>query len=313
MVCNAQNHAVTARLLSLKETNVDFNVETKLSYDSQGRFTALDQTAVDTEDSSWEDVTKISNITYGENSLECNVSMVNPEVNISFQAQATVSNGYVVKEEYSYSGMTVYTFSYTYDAAGQLAKMECVSPMSENDNFVLTAVWSNGNIESVHVDGTNSKSDFTFTYTTVADNTPVHMFMSPWSIIADVYQMSPIHGGLYCLNYMGKMCSNLLSQVTWVYQENGIDYNGSTRPISIDYQFANGRVSHITKVENWSGGYTDNYDLVWDNTDHISSAPVMQEKTDGVFTLDGRRRSTPQKGVNILRYNNGAATKIYVR
>ena len=34
---------------------------------------------------------------------------------------------------------------------------------------------------------------------------------------------------------------------------------------------------------------------------------------DGIYTIDGRRIETPQRGVNIIRYQNGTSKKIFIK
>ncbi len=38
-----------------------------------------------------------------------------------------------------------------------------------------------------------------------------------------------------------------------------------------------------------------------------------QTEASGCYTFDGKRISTPQKGVNVIRYSDGTTKKVYVK
>ena len=173
-------------------------------------------------------------------------------------------------------------------------------PLANNE---INISWEDGNIKSASISGTaiNSNLEFNY-YTDHEDHSIVNAFSGSVASIFDETESVTFSPMFYSANYFGKSCKNLTKSIK---RSGSNSKEGSfDKTIELNYTYESNGLVKECKYGNKVHQYT------WENDSRVAPPTLKNHLGDIIFTLDGRRHTTLQKGLNVVRRSDGSVVKV---
>lgn len=218
---------------------------------------------------------------------------------------STIENGKVVSEVIKL-GTETYTFALTYNTHNQLVKVRN-NEHAQQKEYVLS--WSGENITSIkeYING-DYWGEIQIEYGSHLSNKYVALFLHPINEILDFENtraLGPIFGG-----YLGMPIKNLPKDVRYVASPNHAGWMCDS-DYTLEYtKEADGTISKVIRRER---DETTEIRLEWTTTTGISAPSVLPRTSETYYGINGVRRNTLQKGLNLVQSSDGTTRKVFVR
>ena len=289
------SHSVAPRAASFKLASSKDGLTYYFTYDNQGRYSDF---KVKSGDEAY-DVT----LSYEEGKILFKYMQFGALVT----SEMTLNGDNVVKEVVTISNdnqnVVFNTIDYTYDANDQLVKVVTKSDYEPLANNEINISWEDGNIKSASISGTaiNSNLEFNY-YTDHEDHSIVNAFSGSVASIFDETESVTFSPMFYSANYFGKSCKNLTKSIK---RSGSNSKEGSfDKTIELNYTYESNGLVKECKYGNKVHQYT------WENDSRVAPPTLKSHLGDIIFTLDGRRHTTLQKGLNVVRRSDGSVVKV---
>ena len=289
------SHSVAPRAASFKLASSKDGLTYYFTYDNQGRYSDF---KVKSGDEAY-DVT----LSYEEGKILFKYMQFGALVT----SEMTLNGDNVVKEVVTISNdnqnVVFNTIDYTYDANDQLVKVVTKSDYEPLANNEINISWEDGNIKSASISGTaiNSNLEFNY-YTDHEDHSIVNAFSGSVASIFDETESVTFSPMFYSANYFGKSCKNLTKSIK---RSGSNSKEGSfDKTIELNYTYESNGLVKECKYGNKVHQYT------WENDSRVAPPTLKNHLGDIIFTLDGRRHTTLQKGLNVVRRSDGSVVKV---
>ena len=289
------SHAVNDRVSKFFYASSNDGLTYNFNYDDQGRFSLF--TVTSTKESltiTWEYASDMITIKYTQNGAIVTDKLF-------------VSNDKVVKEEVWITNGGDFLFNtldFTYDEKDQLVKIVTKSDFESWANSEMNLIWEDGNIKEASVVGSKMNTSLTFDYDTAHEIQSLgNAFSGSVAMILNETEAVTLSPMLFCANYFGKQCKNLTKRVS----RNGSNTHEGTFNEAIDYSYEFDGNGHVKKCN--FGNKEHQYE--WEASSGIVTPALANHLGNTIFTFDGRSHDILQRGLNIIRQEDGKVIKIF--